>query len=298
MKELYIHAGLHKTGTTYIQKALKIKESELLKKGVLFPVFMRNSNGSHHNLSQKMRAEADNLISFLLKNEENKIILSAEDFSIRFWNKDYVEFFRAKFANRFSVNIILYFRRQDEHKESVFSEIVKTWYQGNIYDHNKYDFDFKKRIDFLSQNYPEANIIIRPYHRQSWVNKNIFSDLMTVIDPALKSFLVPDILPQNIGHRRLTLFLSTIEPSLKNSYNVKKLSQSGLIKNDNMKFLTSPQWRKSFMRQFQKSNDLLCKLYPSIEELFKDITTYEDWAPPSPISSDEYANAIKYLKNN
>ena len=44
------------------------------------------------------------------------------------------------------LTIVLMLRRQDHLKESVFSQVVKTWYSGSVIDDGIYDYDFNNRV--------------------------------------------------------------------------------------------------------------------------------------------------------
>ena len=97
MKQLYIHIGTHKTGSTLLQKFLVSNESRFLKQGILYPKLCRKDN-NHHQLLIKfcpklghtvLKNYNDKQIDSLKKRFDQeiktsgakKIILSSEDFS-------------------------------------------------------------------------------------------------------------------------------------------------------------------------------------------------------------------------
>ena len=56
MPKCYFHIGLHKTGTTSIQRYLKINSNQLLRQGIIYPgLTMRGSNDRFFNHSLPFR---------------------------------------------------------------------------------------------------------------------------------------------------------------------------------------------------------------------------------------------------
>jgi len=129
-KQLIIHAGLHRTGTTAIQEALSGSREMLAAKGISYPFdFAPGEKGP-----QRMKNHL-NLAFALLRNQINpeevvewlsqaasgnwKVILSAEDFC-RLHDLRFLEALRESF----DIEVVFYLRRQDDW--------VNSWYNQNI----------------------------------------------------------------------------------------------------------------------------------------------------------------------
>ncbi|MCP4476131.1 MAG: hypothetical protein GY821_16545, partial [Gammaproteobacteria bacterium] len=138
-KQLYIHIGTHKTGTTAIQKFLSANSDYLLKHGVLYPGFCRP--GEHHaslvtRYSRELNRAVNRIIDekemVLLKKEfdneversgAKKIILSSEELFVPL-EKQQWQFIRTLCSN-YEVFVIVYFRRQDKFIISYYNQEIK-----------------------------------------------------------------------------------------------------------------------------------------------------------------------------
>ena len=57
-KNIIIHAGTHKTGTTFLQSFLSLNFKELLNEGILFPLSGRIGKfGGHHNIAWQLNED-------------------------------------------------------------------------------------------------------------------------------------------------------------------------------------------------------------------------------------------------
>ena len=93
MKKIaYIHIGLHKTGSTSLQRFLKVNENFLYTNNIFIPKSCRvwqEEIINHYNLAQeligsKLFSKDNNSFNDLLeeiKNIDKNILLSSEDFS-------------------------------------------------------------------------------------------------------------------------------------------------------------------------------------------------------------------------
>ena len=92
-KTLYLHIGIHKTGTTYIQTVCAKNATILRQNGLLFPDHGRLADSGHHNVSYFFSAHnnlcfenepfsVDSLVNEIQTAPENKILISSEEFSV------------------------------------------------------------------------------------------------------------------------------------------------------------------------------------------------------------------------
>ncbi|WP_156029484.1 hypothetical protein [Archaeoglobus fulgidus] len=93
-KELYLHIGMHKTGTSAIQKFLWTHGKVLKNLGVLYPEkFVSPPDFAHHRLPfglrsswrEKVLKDFGELLKFYSFHKKfYKMILSSEEFSVSF----------------------------------------------------------------------------------------------------------------------------------------------------------------------------------------------------------------------
>ncbi len=159
MKQIYIHIGPHKTGTTTIQNSLIINRDSLLRNGYFVPRAgsLMDQTG-HHNLawellgSKKFKGSFGtwkSLLKEIAKNDPKKIILSAEAFS-RFESDEILRL--KKLLQGFEIFVIFYARRQDKKIQSHWSEGIKSpttlkkneafleWIEENNYQYRNSDY--------------------------------------------------------------------------------------------------------------------------------------------------------------
>jgi hypothetical protein len=195
-KNLYLHIGLPKTGTSAIQKFL-VDNYEKLKNeyNLYYPDFGRWVDGSHHEIAfalspnpyKTMKGHNEQLA--YLKELEQKIInskcsnilLSSECFHL--YNNDN---FINQFAKHYNVKIICYLRRQDAFLESIYKQEVQdiVFKENRSFQQYKdakkerlYYFAFLKRWEKLTS--PD-NIIIKNFDTQQFVNQNIIDDFLSI----------------------------------------------------------------------------------------------------------------------
>jgi hypothetical protein len=125
--KLYVHLGLHKTGTSTIQNFLNGFNDELKEKGMLVPT-SGWVNGAHHQFCYDVLNPKSELSIFeTLRNEisaedPTSVILSSEEFE-RFSAADVHTFVREVGIE--NVKAILYLRRQDGYIVSDYGQQVK-----------------------------------------------------------------------------------------------------------------------------------------------------------------------------
>ena len=130
-KQLVIHAGLHRTGTTAIQEALSGSRDLLAAKGISYPFdFAPGDTGqqrrkNHLNLAfALLRGEIspDQVMEWLDKVASGswKVILSAEDFC----RLEQLQFLEPLFE-AYDTKVVFYLRRQDEWLNSWYNQHLR-----------------------------------------------------------------------------------------------------------------------------------------------------------------------------
>ncbi len=135
-KQLVIHLGFPKTGTTSIQVWMTYNADLLAALGVLYPKAGRGNGASEfgHHLFPRILAESpvsaleklwpdmDALLSETHASSAEKVIISSEDFSTRIFDGQ-IDLLARRLAD-FDVKVVCYVRRQDEFIASVWSTAV------------------------------------------------------------------------------------------------------------------------------------------------------------------------------
>ena len=149
MKTVYLHIGMHKTGTTAIQEFLFANKQNLRKKGIHYPGTQKNHHLLGNFLKQKNFTQANQLLATYLREPhiENDIILSSETLSSLANNqiKRFVQILRTKSAIE-TVKIVIFIRPEIEYYESAYRQIIKEIKNNCAV---KYD-EFLKNINYGS----------------------------------------------------------------------------------------------------------------------------------------------------
>lgn len=132
MKHVYLHIGLHKTGTTYMQKVFTDNREVLRSLGVEYPELGAEYLWGHHNLAWSFMPNkplingenfsCDRFFDYLDACEYSRILISSEDFD--FLRPAQIEKLHQRLAN-FEVRIIVYVRQPLNALYSYWQESVK-----------------------------------------------------------------------------------------------------------------------------------------------------------------------------
>ncbi len=205
MKELFIHIGTPKTGTSYLQRFLKKNAEKLKNKGIYYPcspnklyypppeqhVSLISSITGHRVswLDPKYHFPNGEALKQLLEDlefiEQDKVLISSEVFYDVFVNKEMILKLKNAFSN-FHVKIIVYLRRQDEY--------LLSYFQQNCKSGTETSFDFEKMFSYLEDNMNyykrltmwgdvigKENIIVRPFEINQMKNRDLAHDFLSAI---------------------------------------------------------------------------------------------------------------------
>jgi hypothetical protein len=223
----YIHAGTHKTGTTYLQAFLFRNEAALAGSGLYIPQAGRapDLNG-HHNLAWQLNddprfcPEREGLAALeaeLACRQEPNVCLTSEDFEYLHSNlaglQRLVEMLRRR---GFTAKAVLYLRPQADYVQSLFAELLRHGLRMSFAEYlegfvSSGEFTFRDRWHFsmdyrrLLQSYASVlgseNLIVRPYHLRepTW----LLRDFMRQMLPAWSINATDYILPPGLLNRAL-----------------------------------------------------------------------------------------------
>ena len=216
-RHLIIHAGSHKTGSSALQKALKLntellyknnianliidKKADnrtLVKKPKINERFIRNGYSvrplSLKRLIKKSQEEENLMIAKkqIQDSDQLKFIVSSESLSWIFQIGE-IEKLRNSLGGHFEkIQVVFYVRRQDKiirshHKQGSITEPANIFYGNslqpdlNLQDHFDSYLDFKSRISLWSQVFGSDNIFVRVMDKNSLVENDITIDFFTAI---------------------------------------------------------------------------------------------------------------------
>jgi hypothetical protein len=207
-KQVYLHIGYSKTGTTAIQNFLFFNREKLKTCfGILYPISCFNDNHliNHQNLSHSLLKTKniefphyinpenypDNpdvfwqkLISEIDSSDCERIVISSEAF-IRFRDSpDLIDKVKL-YLNKYDVKIICYLRRQVEFFESGYNQKVKAdLYYKSVCEFVNLRFkhiDFMRDLNEWASVFGKNNLIVRIYSKCTLPN-GIVPDLLSVLN--------------------------------------------------------------------------------------------------------------------
>jgi len=290
MKNLYIHIGTHKTGSTTIQHALRetSKKSKHNKWSLVTPPnssseFM-HAKRYNDKLVNKFKLELQSGINRADTNQ--KLIISSESLSGSpengYKNSDIVASMLKSATTSYNVIIIIYLRRQDEFIESIYTQKI---HQGESLSFNKFkqNFNSTKTLNYnhllnsFEKNFGKSNIIVRSYHKASE------NGLLTDFEEAAGIYLLPSTQNKrkNPSYSRNALEIARICNKQLTGNQIKHLRKSlqkTMAKDKNEPFtFFDKNSRSDLLQKHRHSNQEVAKNYfnNNIELLFpsKNITS-------------------------
>ncbi|MDN3522087.1 hypothetical protein [Halomonas ramblicola] len=206
MKQIYIHVGAGKTGTSALQEFFFINRHLLDEKGVWVPTIgavESNRFIAHHDLAggrdsapidprllwEKVRSESEN---------KSCVLVSSEIFHSRLrgqWGKDLFLWIKSLFYD-WRVVCIYYIRRQDQWNESAYEQWVKDGTLRNGTTVEEFSLSFAgnqvEEISNISEIFGKENVVVRPYQRKQMVSGSIFSDFLSHVGIKEEGFSYPE----------------------------------------------------------------------------------------------------------
>lgn len=195
-KNLYIHIGLPKTGTSAIQKFF-IDNYDILKEkyDFCYPEFGRWVDGSHHNIAfslstnpyvemksnEEQKLYLDELEKAIITSDCKNILLSSECFHL-YNNNNFI----SKFKDKYNIKIICYLRRQDQYLESIYAQNVRDLVYREKLSFKEFTDSFLDRLCYskMLKNWEKLaqkkDFIIKVYDKNSFLNQNIIDDFLDI----------------------------------------------------------------------------------------------------------------------
>ena len=162
---LDLHIGPHKTGTTSLQSFFAANDAILKQSSIVYP---RTGAGKKdkHNLLRSVAEISRRSQSLACGIARRMFRFRACPRQLR---RIFLRFPRCRgprtvlppHRERFHVRVIIYLRRQDQLKESIYAQVVREWFCGSILDENHYEYDHLKRLNLLRTQIPKQDLIVR-----------------------------------------------------------------------------------------------------------------------------------------
>lgn len=300
MRRLYLHVGLHKTGTSFLQRLLLENRDLLAAAGLGLGPF-QDPSGSHHPIVAAIdRDGPEAVLARVAAAQGPRLLISAEELSSRLLEPPYAAALAAAAARHFEPHLIVFLRRQDHLKESAFAEIVKDWYAGDIRDDDHYDYDHAGRVAALAAAFGPGRVQVALY-RDPGPN-DIVGDLLAATGTAVDPARLRPVAPQNVSmHRRKTLFLAgmpkpagaTVDPRdrVAPRFVARVVADLDAIADDGVRFLMSPRDRHALVAAHLDGNRALVdRLGLADPGPFLELPDPDaPWSPPAPITAREVA---------
>ena len=300
MRRLYLHVGLHKTGTSFLQR-LALENRALLAEAGLGLGPFQDASGSHHPIVEAIdRDGPEAVLDRVAEAQGQRLMISAEELSSRLLEPSYAAALAAAAARHFEPHLVIFLRRQDFLKESAFAEIVKDWYWGDIRDDDHYHLDHAGRVAALEAAFGRGRVRVALY-RDPGPN-DIVADLLALTGTAVDRARLRPIAPRNVSmHRRKTLFLAgmpkpagaTADPRdrVAPRFLARVVADSDAIADDGGRFLMSPSERHALVAAHLDGNRALTdRLGIADPGPFLELPDPDaPWTPPAPIAPREVA---------
>lgn len=143
-KTIFLHIGLPKTGTTYLQWQLKFNHDLLQKHDIYIPRTGQNNGLDHNKLANCIRSSEHNepgsLWQKLLKEiggaNQSKILISGECFSLELFSFGHLTFIK-KYLSEYNLKIIVTTRGLSEFFHSLYKHLLR---------HGRVNYSFKDML--------------------------------------------------------------------------------------------------------------------------------------------------------
>lgn len=293
-RQIIVHCGMHKTGSSFIQKFLNDNAPKLGGRGIHFPVYQDSGNHSllMRTLDKKKSVSANLAERIQLASPCETLLLSAEAASFPTVANTLFPRIRQEAPNA-RVVALLYLRRQDTLRESIYSEVVKRQHVGSI-ENVLYNFDLHERVKHFVDLVGRDNVIVRPYNPKQWPGGALGHDFLNAIGVGDLwegiSTTTADRVNESLS--RMQIYLLSNAQTVSEKFMLTEAMNLFEPPEEKGKFFASPMQRKAFYESFAEQNGRLADLMglQSIDEFFG--VSDSDWSAPwKPFEPDPEALA-------
>ncbi|TLU67684.1 hypothetical protein FE810_01680 [Thalassotalea litorea] len=282
---LYIHAGSHKTGSTSIQRFLRINQEALREDGIAMPGLKGILKPTPDLVDYGLFPQAFHALSRV---RQPIAIISRENFS---WVDDInrlMELRDVLYQHAHKVKVIFYLRRQDSLAISQKQEGTK-WFDCSVaYGHEptalpsqlsdvaRRYLDFEQKVSMWAKVFAKDNIILRVFEPQHLVECDVVKDFCHVLGLQPEYYQFPEKANESLG-RISQLFLHQSQPvfadgSIARHRLIRAVRDFDRRHSSEDKLLPSREQALEFYQQFKAANARLNQDYKltSSEHIFND----------------------------
>jgi len=192
---LYLHIGLPKTGTTFLQLACARNRSRLLKLGICYPEVDTHVKAPFQHVSLVRAIETGNsaAVTELLAaafRTAGHVLLSAEYFgqALRGRGQPLIRWFDAVRSEGHVIKAIVYLRRQDLQAQSTYRAGVRnpdgkrlTLTFREYIGERVNRFDYWEKFEPWQEAVGKENLMIRPFEKNQWPRGELLADFMSTL---------------------------------------------------------------------------------------------------------------------
>jgi hypothetical protein len=288
---LIFHIGLHKTGTSFIQKTLLTNSRKLTAVGVTPARGFHPVHGNHNVLGRPLRCGYWQTFMAALTGLDGKVLVTSEGLTnrLRLMRDQEMATLAAHLKAQFNVRLVITLRRQDFLKESVFAEVATNSRQVAIENEDHYVYDFDRFLARLEKAFGWKAIYPGLYRDDT--RMDLMEAFLKLAKIKLKAKDLDVVPPTRVSlHRRKVAFLATLPKPNVIAFRALRavVMDSDAIADDGQKYLMSPEARAAFLGRYKVGNLALCKRYGT--DWAKYLTTptpNPDWTPAAPITESE-----------
>lgn len=318
-KNLYIHIGTGKTGTTAIQDFL-LDNDEILKESYNLKYMATGRYGSSHHPTclnsfgpvrtddaySKVKNNLEQIVSEASKENVDNFLISSENYPGL--SRDEIRSVYFDFLSKyFNVFIIVYLRRQDEYLESWFAQLVKTSRgRQNIYGllnelKNKGHLDYKSLILKWADSFGLDRIIVRPYEKSQLRNGDIRHDFMSLFGiGVLDGFVLSDNKANSSLSRDQMILINGFQNAGLDEFLDEVIRKPFDFDLPQSKYFLSPAERDSLIKEFSDSNRFVaeeCLGRADGRLFFNELpsVTEPEWKPVGQPSVEYTLRALTHL---
>ena len=193
-RRLFLHIGIHKTGSTAVQRFLANSENLLLEHDVLYPRSGRPArqaiaDGQHLLIPELRRAGRsgtrawDSLATELEEADQGTVVISSENFDL-LSEPEQIADLRGRLAG-FEVSVVAYLRRQDEFLHSYYC--LDVLFHGEMRGFDEYrhapktEPDYERLLAPWEQAFGLESLIVRPYEKPALAEGDVVADFCAQI---------------------------------------------------------------------------------------------------------------------
>jgi hypothetical protein len=303
MRELLLHIGLHKTGTTYLQHVLLANRDRFAGTGLGLAPYLHPLEGNHRPLVEELAAAGfapaacERAFDAVAAAPGARLLVTAEELCARVMlHPERARALQRAAARHFRPRVLVTLRRQDHLIESVFGQASRTWYSGDIRNFDTYPLDHDARLRVIEDAFGPDNVTVTIYPEGGG---DLLGAFLKALGVALDRAALAPVPPRNLSlHRRQVLFMASLpkDPRAFHDRRYRQLARhvaealrgSDAIADDGGRYLLSPAERHALVARHLAGNRALAERHRLDAGGFLELPDPDaPWRPPAPITAAE-----------